>query len=169
MQQLSQICLLSLLVLGITGCGTTAYYSQAIGGHLSLMLDRQPLEQVLDDPDLDDDLRKRLETAAAAREFAGSELHLPADGSFTDYVSFQRPWVVVNLVAAPEFSLQPHQWCYPVIGCQSYRGYFDPQDAARERETFRNDGYDTFIGGVTAYSNLGWFDDHLHTGFIRLP
>lgn len=169
MPQLSQLCLLSLLLVSLSGCSTTAYYSQAIGGHLSLMMARQPVDGLLDDPALEPDLRQRLQTAIAARDFAGQSLQLPADDSFTDYVSFQRPWVVVNLVAAPEFSLQPHQWCYPIIGCQAYRGYFDPGDASRERERFRQQGYDTFVGGVTAYSTLGWFNDPLHTGFIRLP
>jgi predicted aminopeptidase len=88
--------------------------------------------------------------------------------AFTDYVALDRPWVVVNLVAVPEFSLEPHRWCYPVLGCQAYRGYFSLEPARREQALFRNEGFDTFIGGVTAYSTLGWFDDPLHTGFTDL-
>src|SRR5690554_4064399 len=83
-------------------------------------------------------------------------------------VELDRPWVVVNLVAVPEFSLEPHRWCYPVLGCQAYRGYFKLEQARKEEARFRLQGYDTFIGGVTAYSTLGWFDDPLHTGFTRL-
>jgi predicted aminopeptidase len=76
--------------------------------------------------------------------------------------------VVVNLVAVPEFSLEPHRWCYPVLGCQAYRGYFSLEAARAEEAQFLDNGFDTFIGGVTAYSTLGWFDDPLHTGFTRL-
>ncbi|HBM48855.1 MAG TPA: zinc protease, partial [Marinobacter sp.] len=97
-----------------------------------------------------------------------NRLDLPVGDAFTEFVELDRPWVVVNLVAVPEFSLEPHRWCYPVLGCQAYRGYFKLEQARKEEARFRLQGYDTFIGGMTAYSTLGWFDDPLHTGFTRL-
>src|SRR5690606_25122631 len=106
--------------------------------------------------------------AVQARAFAAQELALPVDDVFSEYVALGRPWVVVNLVAVPEFSLIPHQWCYPFAGCQAYRGYFRLADARQEQAAFQERGYDTFIGAVTAYSTLGWFDDPLHTGFTSL-
>src|SRR5690606_34548139 len=94
---------------------------------------------------------------------------LPVGGAFTDFVALEQPWVVVSLVAVPEFSLTPHRWCYPIVGCQAYRAYFSLKPARKEQRKFQARGYDTFIGGVTAYSTLGWFDDPLHTGFTNLP
>ena len=169
MKQLSQIYLLSLLIIALSGCSTFNYYSQAISGQWSLMAARQPVTELLASEETPVALKQTLATAVEVREFAYQELALPVSGSFTDYVALDRPYVVVNLIAVPEFSLQPHQWCYPVIGCQAYRGYFDVEHARAEEETFKARGYDTFIGGVTAYSTLGWFNDPLHTGFTRLP
>ncbi len=169
MKQLSQIYLLSLLIISVSGCSTLNYYSQAIGGQWSLMMARQPVSDMLKDGDTPAALKQSLMTAKTVREFANQELALPVSGTFTDYVVLDRPYVVVNLVAVPEFSLQPHQWCYPVIGCQAYRGYFNNSKARAEEKIFRAKGYDTFIGGVTAYSTLGWFNDPLHSGFTRLP
>lgn len=168
MRQLSQIYLLLLLVTPLNGCTTIGYYGQAIGGHVSLMMKARPINQVTTAPETDPELRRRLELAAQAREFAAKELALPVDDAFRKYVALGRPWVVVNLVAVPEFSLTPHQWCYPFVGCQSYRGYFQLADARQEQTAFRERHYDTFIGAVTAYSTLGWFDDPLHTGFTSL-
>lgn len=133
------------------------------------MTARQPISDVIARDDTPAPLKQSLVTAVEVREFARQELALPVSGSFTDYVALDRPYVVVNLVAVPEFSLQPHQWCYPMIGCQAYRGYFNVDQVRAEEETFKAMGYDTFIGGVTAYSTLGWFNDPLHTGFTRLP
>lgn len=133
------------------------------------MMARQPIADVLENDDTPAALKRSLVTAEAVRGFAHQELALPGSGTFTDYVALDRPYVVVNLVAVPEFSLQPHQWCYPVIGCQAYRGYFNVSQARAEEQIFKAKGYDTFIGGVTAYSTLGWFNDPLHTGFTRLP
>lgn len=168
MRQLSQIYLLLLLVTPLSGCTTIGYYGQAIGGHLSLMMKARPINQVITAPETDPELRRQLELASQARNFAAQELALPVDDAFSEYVALGRPWVVVNLVAAPEFSLTPHQWCYPFVGCQAYRGYFRLTDARQEQKAFRERDYDTFIGAVTAYSTLGWFDDPLHTGFTSL-
>lgn len=169
MKQLSQIYLFLLLVTMLSGCTTFGYYTQAVTGHLSLMMGGEPVQALVRNPDTPADLRQRLATAEAARTFAAERLALPVGDAFTDYVALDRPWVMVNVVATPEFSLEPHRWCYPVLGCQAYRGYFDLEDARAEQARFEARGFDTFVGGVTAYSTLGWFDDPLHSGFTRLP
>lgn len=169
MKQLSQIYLVSLLIIALSGCSSIRYYTQAASGQMTLIMAARPVEAVLRDPATEADLRQALTEAVAVREFAQQQLALPVAGSFREFVALDRPHVVVNLVAAPEFSLQPHQWCYPVVGCQSYRGYFDPQDARAEQREFETRGYDTMLAGVSAYSTLGWFDDPLHSGFTGLP
>lgn len=169
MRQLSQIYPLLLLVTMLNGCTTIGYYSQAAGGHISLMMSGRPVARVITDNSTSPELRDKLSVSRQAREFAAQRLALPVGDAFDEYVNLDRPWVVVNLVAAPEFSLEPHRWCYPVLGCQAYRGYFNLDDARQEQALFRARGFDTFIGGVTAYSTLGWFDDPLHTGFTSLP
>lgn len=169
MTQLSQIYLVMLLITALSGCTTLGYYSQAASGHLSLMMSTQPVHQLLDAPSTPPALRQKLTVAHDAREFAADQLALPVGDAFSSYAELGRPWVVVNLVAVPEFSLDAHRWCYPIIGCQAYRGYYQLEKAQNEEQSFIDKGYDTFIGGVTAYSTLGWFDDPLHTGFTSLP
>ena len=168
MKQLNQIYLYLLLVTMLNGCSSLGYYSQAVSGHFSLMMSGEPIDEILSDPTQPVDLREKLAVAVQAREFAAQRLTLPVGDAFSNYVQLDRPWVLVNLVAVPEFSLEPHRWCYPVLGCQAYRGYFSLDDARAEETGFRDNHFDTFIGGVTAYSTLGWFDDPLHTGFTRL-
>lgn len=169
MTQLSQIYLVMLLITTLSGCTTLGYYSQAVSGHLSLMMSTQPVSELLDAPSTPPALQQKLGVAHDAREFAADQLALPVGDAFSSYAELGRPWVVVNLVAAPEFSLDAHRWCYPVVGCQAYRGYYQLEKAQAEEQSFIARGYDTFIGGVTAYSTLGWFDDPLHTGFTSLP
>ncbi|WP_420389676.1 aminopeptidase [Marinobacter sp.] len=168
MKQLSQIYLVMLLITTLSGCTTLGYYSQAVSGHLSLMMSTQPVSGLINAPSTPPALKQKLLVANEARRFAAHRLALPVGDAFAEYVELGRPWVVVNLVAAPEFSLQAHRWCYPVVGCQAYRGYYELENARDEQQLFMEDGYDTFIGGVTAYSTLGWFDDPLHTGFTSL-
>lgn len=139
------------------GCG--GFYAQAIRGHMDLMSGRQPIDQVLADPATDPELKGRLELVQGARRFASEALALPDNDSYTSYVSLDRDYVVWNVFAAPEFSVEPRQWCFPVAGCVVYRGYFQEARARRYADKLAADGWDVHIGGAAAYSTLGRFDD----------
>ena len=157
------------LTLLAVGCQSLSYYTQAIGGHLRVMANARPVADWLSDPDTDPQLRQRLETARRIRAFATSELKLPDNGSYLSYADLNRPAVVWNVFAAPAFSVEPKSECFPFSGCVSYRGFYAEEDARRHAEKLRKDGYDVYMGGVPAYSTLGWFDDPLLSTFIRYP
>jgi predicted aminopeptidase len=157
------------LALTLSGCAELAYYRQAAAGQWSLWQARQPISDVAADPATPAALRQRLETAQAIRAFASAELGLPDNGSYRHYADLQRPWVVKNVFAAPELSLEPRQWCFLVVGCLSYRGYFDPEAAQQFADTLRASGDDVHVADISAYSTLGWFDDPLLNTFVHWP
>ncbi|MBT8443064.1 MAG: aminopeptidase [Gammaproteobacteria bacterium] len=148
-----------LLTTSLIGGCSIGYYWQASMGHLELMRQRRPVADVLDDSGTPEDVRAKLEIAASAVDFAHAELGLPDNGSYRLYADTGRAYVVWNVVAAPEFSLEPRTWCFPVAGCISYRGYFDEENARRFASGLAGDGDDVFVGGVAAYSTLGRFED----------
>lgn len=153
----------------LAGCETLSYYRQAIGGHLQVMGAARPLEHWLADPATPPELRGRLEAARAIREFASRSLGLPDNGSYRSYAELGRPYVVYNVFAAPKFSVDPKLECFPFAGCVSYRGFFSEAHARAHADKLRESGYDVHVGGVVAYSTLGWFDDPLLSTFIRFP
>ena len=153
----------------LSGCESVAFYAQAIGGQLNVMRAARPVDSWLSDPQTDAKLRERLETARRIRAFASRELGLPDNGSYTSYADLRRPYVVWNVFAAPRLSVEPKRECFPFVGCVSYRGFFSERLARRHAERLREQGYDVYIGGVPAYSTLGWFDDPLLSTFIRYP
>ncbi len=146
---------LLLAVLQIEGC----YYMQAIRGQFEVMNSRQPIPQVLADDESPDELKKRLKIVQEARDFAVEALLLPDNNSYRSYADLGRDYVVWNVFAAPEFSLEPKTWCFPVVGCVAYRGYFVEQAARNKAQSLRDDGFDVVVGGVSAYSTLGKFSD----------
>jgi predicted aminopeptidase len=156
-----------LLALILGGCQTLHYYGQAIYGQCSILLKRRPISEIIADPAAPAFLRERLAVILAVRQFAGSELHLPVKDNYLTYVDLERPYVVWNVFAAPEFSLTPKTWCYPVVGCASYRGYFSEHNADQYAAGLNEKGYDVYVAGVTAYSTLGWFDDPVLSTFIQ--
>jgi len=151
------------------GCTTLSYYGQAVVGHLDVVSRSQSIEARLADPATPPELRAQLARALEIREFATRELGLPDNGSYRAYADLGRPYVVWNVFAAPEFSVEPRQSCFPVVGCVSYRGYYAQADADAFAAGLGAEGYDVFVYGVPAYSTLGWFDDPVLNTFVRYP
>jgi predicted aminopeptidase len=142
----------------LAGCGTL-YVAQAARGQLQILNARKPIARVIADPAVDATLRKRLEEVRTAREFAWRELGLPNNKSYTSYADLKREFVTWTVVATPEFSVEPREWCFPIVGCVSYRGYFRENSAARFAAKLQAEGLDAMVGGVPAYSTLGKFND----------
>ncbi|NWA28132.1 aminopeptidase [Pseudomonas gingeri] len=149
----------AVLLLLLSACSSINYYSQLAGGQLSLLRAREPVAEVMADPSRDPKLREHLAQSQQARAFASEHLHLPDNRSYRLYADIKRPYVVWNVFATPEFSLTPQQHCFPIAGCVAYRGYYNQGAARGEAALQKQQGMDVYIGGVEAYSTLGWFDD----------
>jgi predicted aminopeptidase len=135
------------------------YLWESARGQLALMSKREPIARVLDDRSTPPALRAQLEAVTSIRNFASRDLGLPDNGSYRSYADVGRPYVVWNVVAAPEFSVDAKEWCYPIVGCVAYRGYFAQAKARSFVAELRSQGLDVSMGGVAAYSTLGHFDD----------
>ena len=161
---------LSVLALLVsTGCSTLGYYGQSVHGQLGVMAASRPVEQVIDDPNTPESVRSRLQALPLLRQFATNELALPESSSYRFYADVRRDALVWNVVAAPVDSLTPRRWCYPVIGCANYRGYFDQQVAREFASGLSAEGWDAAVEPVPAYSTLGWFSDPLPSTVIDWP
>ncbi len=160
--------LLALMLLG-TGCQSVSYYTQAARGQLEIWRKQQPIPSLLSNLATPVALKERLALVLELRAFAGTNLHLPARGQYLRYADLGRPFVVWNVYAAPELSLDPKAWWYPVVGALDYRGYFSESAARAHAVRLKQQGFDVHVGGVTAYSTLGWFRDPVLNTFIHEP
>ena len=149
-------------------CSSLPYYDQAINGQMEIMRNREPISDLVEDPETPARLRDKLIFIQSVRDFAEKELHLPVDDHYLSYVALDRPYVVWNVFAAQQFSMTPKTWCFPIVGCVAYRGYFAEEDARHFGDSLKQEGYDVYIGGAIAYSTLGWFDDPVLSTFISL-
>lgn len=163
-----RLILATTLCLLVVGCTNIAYYAQAVEGHMRIMMSKRPISEVVNDAATEPGLRQQLERAIAILEFASGELALPNNGSYRSYVDLGRPYVIWNVFAAPEFSVELQQWCMIFVGCVNYRGYHDKNAADLYAGELRQTGADTYVGGVPAYSTLGYFNDPVLNTFLRL-
>lgn len=149
------------LALTLSGCAGAGYVAESLKGHAGIMVARQSVSRLIADPTTPEALRARMESASAIRQFASDELDLPDNASYRSYVDIGRDYVTIAVYAAPEFSLRPLVWCFPVFGCVPYRGYFSRDSAVTTVRELQEQGLDVHVTGVTAYSTLGWSSDPL--------
>ncbi len=162
------IVVVTITLLALQGCGSVSYYTQSINGHLKLVSAGQAVDKLIDDPTRAPDLREQLKLARDIRQFAIDTLNLPDNNSYRNYVDTHRQFVTWAVFAAPKLSLNVRTWCFPVAGCVPYRGYFSQEKALEFADGLRDEGLDVYVGGVPAYSTLGWFNDPLlNTMFLR--
>ena len=161
------------MALALAGCADTRYYWQSLSGHLQLMQSALPINQWIEDAQTPAQLKERLALTQRMRLFAVTELDLPDNPSYRRYADLKRRAVVWNVVAAPEFSLTLKTWCFPLLGCVGYRGYFSEADARQEAARLKAQGLEVNVYGVPAYSTLGWMNwaggDPLLNTFVSYP
>ncbi|MFC1664473.1 aminopeptidase, partial [Pseudomonadota bacterium] len=163
------ICLTRYLIIAslLGACSTVDYYYQSAKGQLEVISKSETIESLLEDENISAQLKEKLKRVIEIREYASSDLFLPENDSYTEYANLNRPYVLWNVFAAPELSIEAKSWCFPVAGCVNYRGYFDKQKAETFAKELAEQDYDVFLGGVPAYSTLGWFSDPLLSTVIH--
>lgn len=169
LRKMAVAALAALLLLTAAGCETLQFYRQAAWGQWQIMSARQSVAHLLADSGTAPALSERLGLSREILEFAQQQLGLEAEGRYSTYVELDRTHVLWNVFAARPYSLADTQWCYPIVGCAPYRGYFDEQRAHRIAQRYAEQGFETYVAGVPAYSTLGWFEDPLLSTFVAWP
>ncbi|RZJ12412.1 MAG: aminopeptidase [Rubrivivax sp.] len=163
--------LLSAALLGLSGCSVLGHWSQAASGHLGIVRAAKPVSDWLADPATPADLAERLRLSQQMRDFASSRLALPENNSYRRYADLKRTAAVWNVIAAPEFGFTLKTWCYPIMGCAGYQGWFDLDEAKKHAEALKAKGWEVQVQAIPAYSTLGWSGalggDPLLNTFIR--
>ncbi|MFT5691513.1 MAG: putative aminopeptidase [Oceanicoccus sp.] len=158
--------LLLTCLLFLAGCQSLGYYSQLVEGQWSVWWQRQAIDSLLNDSATEPSLKARLHNVKAIRQYAVDGLFLPDNDSYRYFADLKRPFVVWNVFATEEFSVEGKRWCFPVAGCVSYRGYFTEKAAKDYAGLLDLEGYDTYVAGIKAYSTLGWFGDPVLNTFL---
>ena len=156
-----------ILSTAMTGCATLSYYRQSISGQLRILAQKQDIRTLLLAPEIPESRKIQLQAVPELLRFASAQLALPDNGSYRTFVALEQPFVAWNVFATPGLSLDGVRWCYPIAGCFGYRGYFSEAAARAEAGRLRASGHDVYVGGVAAYSTLGWLKDPILSSMLR--
>lgn len=161
------VLLIFLMFNTLTACSHLSYYTQAIGGQLSVLAHTQSIRAILVDPKASPQLKHQLTEVLKMRAFATQELYLPNNASYTRYADLKRPYAMWSVFATPPFSLEPKRWCFLFVGCVHYVVFFKKESAEELAAKLKAQNYDVYVGGTVAYSTLGWFEDPVFNTMLR--
>jgi predicted aminopeptidase len=133
---------------------------------LKILSARQPLEELIEDPDTPTDIRQKLALVAEARGYAKT-IGLKPKGSFSQYSQVDRDVLVWVLSGSKKLRFEPVTWWFPIVGRVPYKGYFEKEDGLDSLRELKDDGYDVLLRPSAAFSTLGWFNDPMLSTYIK--
>ena len=163
--RLVRVSALLLCMAGLSGCGI-GYLWHVTVGQATILLQQRPVEEMLYDTRLTPQEQHKLRLILEVRSFAITQLDLHESKSYTTFVQLDRPYVSYNLSAAAPDALKPYVWRFPILGSMPYKGFFAKDYALREQHALEEQGYDTYLRGVRAYSTLGYFSDPILSSML---
>lgn len=127
----------------------------------------EKIEKVIREDNLPEEQIKKLKLIEDIRNFAIYKLKLNGKNTYTTVYNTEGEPLGYNLTVVPEFSLEPVQWKYPVVGKFPYIGFFDKKKAIKEKEKWKSEDYDTYLRTFSAFSSLGWFKDPFYSPMLN--
>ncbi|NJM32233.1 MAG: aminopeptidase [Limnobacter sp.] len=161
--------LLWLLLALLSGCGSISYVWDAARGHITVLAQAQDIDSLLLQENLEPRLRAQLELVKDIRRYSVDKLAMPENRAYSQYTDLGRRFVVWNVVASRDDSFELKRWCFALFGCVSYKGFFDEASAKELASALSEEGWDTVVVGVPAYSTLGLTADPVLNTFVYLP
>ena len=150
----------------LTSC-QIGYYLSSAKNQFQMMSSRHSIDQALQEKNLTEEQRRKILISQKARFFAFEKLRLKETKNYSTFIDLKRPYVTWVVHAAEKWKMKNYEWSYPVVGNMPYKGFFNEQDAKAEAFEMSEQGYDTYVRGVSAYSTLGWFQDSLLSSMLR--
>ncbi len=143
------------------------YGLRQLSGQIHVLLNAEPIASFLEKPDFPEDLKQKIRFVQDVREFAVNELDMTDTDNYTTLYDQKGDAILWVVTAAPEFSLKPYQWNFPLAGNFPYKGFFNKDLVQAEANKMKRLGYDVEIDDVSAWSTLGWFSDPILSNNLK--
>lgn len=157
---------MALLAFSCSGC-SPIYVARAGWTEMKILAGRTPLQEVIQNPETDQETRSKLLLTRQARAFAIHMLELDAGDSYTTFSRVDSDVLAWIISAAYPDRLESKTWWFPIVGRVPYRGYASREAAEKAERSLAEEGFDTYLRPTAAFSTLGWFSDPLLSTLLR--
>ena len=156
-----------ILITGLWYRDLVSYGWMQAKGQIGILWNVQDVEDVLKDPAFPDSLKAKIRLIEEIKQFGVDSLGLTPSKNYTTFYNQHGKPLIWIITASDRYRIKPYQWQFPIVGAFPYKGYFDSTRAVREEKVLMNEGFDTDIGEVSAWSTLGYLKDPILSGMLR--
>ena len=149
------------------GCSAPGYVVKQAWGQLKVMHDRQRISELLRRKDLPPTWRHRLRLVQRARHYAHQQIGLSLTDAYTRFYDTGGAPMAHNISACDKTSLKPKIWRFPIVGGLPFIGFFEKHKAVEAEAELKQQGLDTYLRPVPAFSSLGWFADPVYSQMLE--
>ncbi len=142
------------------------YLTEQLGGQIKILNARIPVKKALQEKNLPAEDRKKIELILATKKFAIENLSLTPKDNYTQFVPLKHPYPTYVVNASPKWELKNQTWWFPIVGSLPYIGYFNPESAQEKEKELQDQGLDTYLRGVVAFSYLGYLSDPIFSSLL---
>lgn len=135
-------------------------------GQLKVINNTESLQQVLANEAFPDSLKAKIKLLGEIKRFAIDSLGLSKSESYTSLYDQKGEPIIWMITASPPYELKAKTWDFPILGTFRYKGYFEKELVEKEIATLENDGYETRISEVSAWSTLGILNDPILSSML---
>ncbi|MFC5411224.1 aminopeptidase [Larkinella bovis] len=155
------------IVLGIWYRDLVRYGWMQGKGQLRILWNTKPVEQVLADPSFPDSLKRKIELIQEIKRYSVDSLGINPSKNYTTFYDQHGQPILWVVVASEKYRLVAKEWKFPVIGTFAYKGFFEHDRAREELESLKQQGFDTRLNEVSAWSTLGFFRDPILSSMLK--
>jgi len=153
-------------VLFFAGCSTSVYLVKLGWGQARVVVRSRSNERILNDATLDASTKEKIRLVMEVKAYAEKHIGLDKTSNYSTFYRVEGPALLYVVSASQRDRLEPCEWWFPITGSVTSKGFFDREDAIREREKLEKKGLDVFVQGAQAYSTLGWFRDPIFSTML---
>lgn len=155
-----------ILCLFAGGC-SIGYVIKQGARQLNISINSREIADMLVDPSVAEEDKAQLRFILDIKKFAEEKIGLAKTGNYERFYNTGGEAVSYTVSACEKLRFEPYRWEFLVAGSFPYKGYVKLEEAVAERDRLRNEGYDTAIHTVAAYSTLGWFSDPVFSTMLK--
>lgn len=150
------------------GCGSVGldYLLDIAGGQVDVVANSIPISDALRSDSLTEEEKDKLRLIIDARRYAIDVIGLDAGDSYTVYYDTQGRAAGYNVSAAYPDRFESVTWDFPFAGTLPYIGFFEEAPAREEQRRLVDNGYDTVLSPVDAFSTLGAYTDPVRSSML---
>lgn len=136
-------------------------------GQAKVLWNAKDISDLMLDENIPDSVKKQFQYIEEVKQYAEDSLGLKPTENYSSFYDQKGKPILWVVTASPEFEIQAKEWCFPIAGCFPYKGSFDIEKAKAEEQIWKEQGYDTELDEVNAWSTLGWFKDPILSSMLK--